>query len=155
MRNRYSRLRQRSWRVSSAQTDQAALLAHSPAQAERPRARRLKESAQEGRRCIRDADDLVRCLTIEFEIELALGLAVLPVGKVLEFAAPQRPLHECGAPDGDADARRLPRYAALLGDRLDGGDHAARHETLPALVLTREQENRVTFGDMLAAIHRL
>src|SRR4051794_22551143 len=30
----------------------------------------LKESAEERRRFIRNADDLVRCLTIEFEIEL-------------------------------------------------------------------------------------
>jgi hypothetical protein len=36
----------------------------------------LEEFAEERRRFIRDADDLVRCLTIEFEIELGAGLAV-------------------------------------------------------------------------------
>ena len=45
--------------------------------------------------------------------------------------------------------------AGLLGDRFDGSDNAARNETLSALVLARENENGVAFGDMLTAIHRL
>jgi hypothetical protein len=39
----------------------------------------LKESAKERRRFIRNAGDFVRCLTIEFEIELGLGSTVVPV----------------------------------------------------------------------------
>src|SRR6266545_1515323 len=44
----------------------------------------LKESAEKRRRFIRDADDLVRCLTVEFKIELALGSTVVPVGKMFK-----------------------------------------------------------------------
>jgi hypothetical protein len=62
----------------------------------------LKEPAEERRRFIRDADNLVRCLTIEFEIELRLGPTVFPVGKKFELAPPQAPLRERGAFDGDA-----------------------------------------------------
>src|SRR6266853_427298 len=97
----------------------------------------------------------LRCLAIEFEIELSPGLAVIPVGQMFELAPPQRPLRERGASDGEAHTRRLPGDAALLRDRFGGSDNAARDEALPALVLAREHENRVAFGDMLAAIHRL
>ena len=41
----------------------------------------LEEPAEERRRFSRDADNLVRCLTIEFEIELGLAATVAPVGK--------------------------------------------------------------------------
>ena len=115
----------------------------------------LEEFAEERRRVIRDAGDLVRCLTIEFEIELGPGLAVIPVGEVFELAPPQRPLRERGASDGEAHTRCLPGDAALLRDRFGGSDNAARDQALPALVLAREHENRVAFGDMLTAIHRL
>jgi hypothetical protein len=37
----------------------------------------LEELAEERRRFIRDANDLVGGLTIEFEIELSFGLAVI------------------------------------------------------------------------------
>ena len=40
----------------------------------------LEESIEKRRRCIRDAADLVGCLTIEFEIELWFRPAVVPVG---------------------------------------------------------------------------
>ncbi len=43
----------------------------------------LEEFAEERRRLIRDADDLVRCLAIEFEIELGPPLAVIPVGRLM------------------------------------------------------------------------
>src|SRR6266478_5105152 len=46
----------------------------------------LKEPPEERRRFIRDAGNLVRCLTIEFEIELSLGSTVVPVGKKFELA---------------------------------------------------------------------
>jgi len=36
----------------------------------------LEEFAEERRRFIRDGDDFVRCLTIEFEIELGLGSTI-------------------------------------------------------------------------------
>src|SRR6266566_5749444 len=47
----------------------------------------LKEPAEERRRFIRDAGNLVRCLTIEFEIELGLGSTVVPVGKKVPQAS--------------------------------------------------------------------
>src|SRR5882757_4188496 len=115
----------------------------------------LEEFAEERRRFIRDSDDLVRCLTIEFEIELGPGPAVIPVGEVFELALPQRLLRERGASDGEAQTRRLPGDAVLLRDRSGESDNAARDEASPALVLAREHENRVAFGDMPAAIHRL
>src|SRR6266545_527280 len=105
----------------------------------------LKESAEERRCFIRDADDLVRCLTIEFEVELGLGSTVVPVGKKFELAPPQAPLRERGASDGDAHARRLPGDPAFPCDRFGRGDDAARDETRPAFVLAREDENRIGF----------
>src|SRR6266702_3525370 len=115
----------------------------------------LEEFAEELSRVIRDAGGLVRCLTIELEIELGPGLAVVPVGEMFELAPPQRPLRERGASDGEAHTRCLPGDAALLRDRFGGSDNAARDQALPDLVLAREHENRVAFGDMLATIHRL
>src|SRR5437588_12018447 len=115
----------------------------------------LKEPAEERRRFIRDADNLIRCLTIEFEIELGLGSTVVPVGKKSEFAPPQAPLCERGASDGYAHARRLPGDPAFFCDRFGRGDDAARDETWPAFVLAREEEDRIAFGDVLAIIHRL
>jgi hypothetical protein len=115
----------------------------------------LEESSEERRRFIRDADDLVRCLTIEFEIELGLGSTVVPVGKKSELAPSQAPLRERGAPDGDAHPRRLRGDPAFLCDRFGRGDGAARDETWPAFVLTREYKNRIPFGDVFATIHRL
>src|SRR5437588_8592134 len=91
---------------------------------------RLKEFAKEHGRFIRDADDLVRCLTIEFEIELRLWSAIVPVGKRFQLAPPQAPFCQRGASDGDADARRLPEDAGFLCHRFGGGDDAARDETL-------------------------
>jgi hypothetical protein len=115
----------------------------------------LKESAEERRRFIRDADNLVRCLTIELEIELGFGSTVVPVGKKSEVAPPQAPPRERGASDGDAHARRLPGDPAFLCDRFGRGDDAARDETCPAFVLAREDEDRIAFGNVLATIHRL
>ena len=115
----------------------------------------LKEPAEERRRFIRDAGNLVCCLAIEFEIELGLGSAVVPVRKKSELAPPQKPLCERGASDGDAHARRLPGDPASFCDRFGRGDDAARDETWPAFVLAREDEDRIAFGDVLATIHRL
>jgi hypothetical protein len=56
---------------------------------------RLKESAQECRRLIRDAHDFVRCLAIEFEIEFGFGTLVVPVAKTFQLTAPEAPLGEC------------------------------------------------------------
>jgi hypothetical protein len=69
---------------------------------------RVKESVEERRRFIRDGDDLVRCLTIEFEIELCLGSPIVPVGKKFELALPQALLRWRNAFDGDTHPRRLP-----------------------------------------------
>jgi hypothetical protein len=114
----------------------------------------LKESAEERRRFIRDAGNLVRCLTIEFEIELGLGSTVVPVGKKPELAPPQAPLCQRGASDGDTHARRLPGDPVFFCDRFGRSHNAARDETSPAFVLAREDEDGVAFGDVLAAIHR-
>src|SRR5438093_11671912 len=109
----------------------------------------LKESAEERRCFIRDADDLVRCLTIEFEVELGLGSTVVPVGKKFELASPQAPLRKRGAPDSDAHTRRLPCDPAFLCDCFGRSDDAARDKTWPALVLAREDKDRIAFGDVL------
>ena len=41
---------------------------------------------------IRDADDFVRCLAIEFEIEFGLGSIIVPVAKALQVTATEAPL---------------------------------------------------------------
>jgi hypothetical protein len=115
----------------------------------------LKESAEERRRFIRDADYLVRCLTIEFEIELGLWSAVVPVGKKFELAPPQARLRARGASDGNAHTRGLPCDPAFFRDCFSPGNDAARDETRPVFVLAREDEDRIAFGDVLATVHRL
>jgi hypothetical protein len=74
----------------------------------------LKEFAEERRRFIRDSDDLVRCLTIEFEIELGLRSTIVPVPKKFELTASQAPFRDRNASDRDAHARRLPGDPAFL-----------------------------------------
>ena len=78
----------------------------------------LEKIAEERRRPVRVAGNLVRCLAIEFEIQFSFGLAVVSVGKMFELAPSQLPLRERGAPDGDAHTRRLPGDTVLLRDRL-------------------------------------
>ncbi len=114
----------------------------------------LKESAEKACGFIGDADNLIRCLSIEFEIELGLGATVVPLGKEFEFAPPQTPLRARGAPYGNAHARRLSGDSAFVCDCFGRGDDAARNETCPAFVLAREDEDRIAFGDVLAAVHR-
>src|SRR5206468_11423204 len=58
-------------------------------------------------------------------------------------------------PDGDAHARRLPGDPGFLCNRSRRSDDAARDETWPAFILAREDEDRSSFGDVLATIHRL
>ena len=114
-----------------------------------------KESPEERRRAIRDADDFVRCLTIELEIELSLRPTVVPVGKAFELASPQAPLRERCASDGDAHARRLSGDPAFVCDRFSRGDNAGCDKTWPAFVLAGEDVDGIAFGDALATIHRL
>ena len=115
----------------------------------------LEESIEECRRLVRDADDFVRCLAVEFKIEFGFRASIIPVRKLFELAAPQWPLRGSGPFDGDAHAWRLPGDAAFLWDSFGGSDHAALNEALPALVLACKDEHRITFGDVLAAIHCL
>jgi hypothetical protein len=115
----------------------------------------LKESAKERARFIRNADNFICRLPIEFEIELGLRSAVVPVAKRLQFTASEPPFRQCGPFDVNAHARRLPENAGFLRDHFGGDDDAQRDKTLPAFVLARKDEDRVAFGDMLAAIHRL
>lgn len=120
-----------------------------------PANKNLEKRSKKRRSFIRDADDLVRRLPVEFEIELGLGPTVVPIAETLELATPQRLLRERGAPDRDAYARRLPLDTGLPRSSLSRSNDAARDEAWPALVLAREHENRVAFRDELPAVHRL
>jgi len=100
-------------------------------------------TTEKGRRVIRDADNLVRRLTIELEIELRLGATVVPVGKGSELVPTQAPLRERSPPDGDAHPRCFAGDPAFLRDRFDRGDDAFRDQTRPAFVLARENEDRI------------
>src|SRR2546430_8722934 len=115
----------------------------------------LKESAEERRRFIRDADDFVRCLTIKFEIELGFRATVIPVGKRFKLIPSQAPLRHRGASDGDAHARRLSGDPGLLCDCFGRGDNAARYEARSAFIFACEDKDSIAFGDVLAVIHRL
>jgi len=115
----------------------------------------LKESAEKRRRFIRDTDDLIRCLTIELEIELGLGSTVVPVEKTFELASSQASLRERGASDDNAHARSLPGDSRFPWDRFGRGDHATRDETWAAFVFARENEYPIVFGNVLATVHRL
>ena len=114
-----------------------------------------EKTPKEGRRVLGDADDLVRRLPIELEVELRLGAAVVPVETKLELLPPQPPLRPRDPSDRDIDARGLPRDPAFPGDRRLRRDDAARDESGAAFVLAREHEDRVALRDMFAAIHRL
>ena len=115
----------------------------------------LKESAQECCRFIRDANDFVRCLAIEFKIKFGFGAIVVPVAKTFQFAAPEAPLGEHSASNGDADSRRLLGDPAFLRDRFGRSDDAARNETWPTFVLAREDKDHIARGDVLSTVHRL
>ena len=104
---------------------------------------------------MRDADDLVGRLPVEFEIDLGFRLAIVPRGVMSNLAPSQRPLRQRGALDGDAHTRRLPRNARFPGDGFGGGNNSSRNEAAPALILAREHIDGVAFRDVLAAIHRL
>src|ERR1700691_694193 len=95
---------------------------------------KLEEAIEKRRRFIRNADDFVRCLTIEFEIELGFRLSIIPVGKLLEFAPPQCPLRKGGTFDGNANAGRLTCDSAFLRDCVGASDHATADDASPALV---------------------
>jgi len=117
--------------------------------------RRLKEFAEECCRFIREADDFVRCLAIEFEIEFGFRAIVIPVAKTFQLAAPEAPLGQRSASNSDADSRRLPGDPAFLGDRFGRSDDAARNKTWPAFVLAPEDKDDVALGDVLPAVHCL
>src|SRR4029077_13128467 len=105
--------------------------------------RRLKESAQECCRVIRDANDFVCCLAIEFEIEFGFGAIVVPIAKTFQLDAPEAPLVECSPSNSDADPRCLPGDTAFLRDRFGRSDDAARNETWPAFILAREDKDYI------------
>ena len=115
----------------------------------------LKESAEDRRRLIRDLSDLVRCLTIKFEIELGLGSTVVPVAKEFELAPAQALPRERDTSDGDAYPRRLPGDLTFVCDHFGRGNDAACDETWPASVLACKDKDPIAFGNALAAIHRL
>src|SRR5437764_12902305 len=101
------------------------------------RIRRLKKCAHECCRFIRDANDFVRCLAIEFEIEFGFGAIVVPVAKTFQLAAPEAPLGERSAPNTNADPRRLPGDPAFLRDRFGRSNDADRNETWRPFGLAR------------------
>jgi len=80
----------------------------------------LEASVEKRRRFIRYADDLVRCLAVEFEIELGFRLAIIPVGKVIEFAPPQWLSLATIRPDGNKPCFRE------LGGRFVGDSRPGR-----------------------------
>ena len=114
-----------------------------------------KEAVKECRRSIRYADDLVRRLTIEFEIELGLRSAIAPVGKRLELTPSQAPLRDRNASDSNAHTRRLPGDPPFFRHRLGRGDDPLCDKTRSAFVLAREDEDPIASGDVFATIHRL
>src|SRR6187200_2425063 len=114
-----------------------------------------KEFAEECCRAIRDANNFVRRLTIEFEIELRLRSTVIPIGKGFQLAPPQASLRDGGAPDSDAHTRSQPSDPALLWDGFGRCDDAAHNQSRPAFILARKDEDRIAFGYELAPIHRL
>ena len=81
-------------------------------------ARPSEEPAQEPRRFVRDARNLVRGLTIELEVELSFRPTVLPVGTMPEFATAQASFRTPSHSDDDTDPRCLPSDPAFLRDRL-------------------------------------
>src|SRR5678815_3558483 len=115
----------------------------------------LKESPKKRRRAFRDADDLVGCLAIEFEVEFGLGAAIVPVGIRLELSPPETLFRERSSLYGDAHARGLALDSGLPWRCPGRGNNAPGNQTWPAFVLARENENLITFGDTLAAVHRL
>src|SRR6185295_18000293 len=115
----------------------------------------LKESAQECCRFVRDANDFVRSLAIEFKIKFGFGSIVVPVAKTFQLAAPQASFGERSASSSDADPRRLPGDSAFLGDHFFRSDDAASNETWPAFVLAREDKDYIAGGDVLPTVHRL
>jgi hypothetical protein len=88
----------------------------------------LEALAEERRRLIRDADNLIGCLPIKFEIEFSPRPTVIPVGEMLELAAPEWSLRKHRSSDGDAHSRRLARDAPLLCDCFGVSDDTARDE---------------------------
>ena len=116
---------------------------------------RLEALTEERRRLIGDADNLIGCLPIKFEIEFSLRPTVIPVGEMLELAAPQWSLRKRRSADRDAHSRRLAPDAPLLRNCFGVSDDAAGDEALAALALTREHENRVTFGSSCAPSARI
>src|SRR4029079_13685665 len=64
-----------------------------------------EELVEKCRGMIGHADDLVRRLAIEFEVELRFGPPVAPIGKALELGATETTLRERSTSNGDADAR--------------------------------------------------
>jgi hypothetical protein len=117
--------------------------------------RRLKESPQEGCRFIRNADDLIRRLAIEFEIEFRLGAIVVPVAKLFQLAAPERPLGGRSAANTDADPRRLAGGPAFLRNCFGRSNYAAGNQASPAFVLTRKDKDQITLCDVLPTVHCL
>src|SRR5689334_1640008 len=75
---------------------------------------RSEEVAQKFRRLIGNADDFVRRLTIELEVELCFRSPIIPVGKGLELAAAKVTLCGRNTSNRNADARRLSGDTAFL-----------------------------------------
>ena len=99
-----------------------------PRVGERRRAR-SEEAVEEVRRRVREADDLVRRLAIELEVELGLGSTVVPFGKEFQLAPPEVSFGERGASDARGSLTavltakimvRVPRYCRSAADAETG-----------------------------------
>jgi hypothetical protein len=105
--------------------------------------------------CLGDAHDLVRGLTVELEIELGLGSAVVPAREAFELGASQRHLRDDSPSDGmlmRGVCGSMPRFFATAGAEVTT-PRAARPRA--ASVLAREDVARISRCDVLAALHRL
>src|SRR5690348_18383130 len=106
-------------------------------------------------RDVGEPDDLVRGLSVEFEVELGFRTTVIPGRERLQLRTPERVSGEVAAFDLDARARCLPLEILARRDRLRGRDDAARDEAAAAFVLAGEEKDHIADGDALAAVHRL
>jgi hypothetical protein len=93
---------------------------------------RLEEAEQEGSGAVGEADDLVRRLTVELEVELSLGAGVVPISEGLEFASSEPASCVAGAVDRDADPWRVSPDVGHSRGRFSRGDDSPRDQAVAA-----------------------
>src|SRR5690606_26131802 len=108
-----------------------------------------------GRCLISDANDLVRCLTIELEIEFCLRTTIIPVAKRLEFTAPKPSLRPPGALDKDAYPGSLSFNTLRPRESVRRRHDSFCGQAMTALVFACEHVNDVACRYAFTAVHRL